>query len=255
MPQPDVTWFVEIAGEAESLTDAPSNWQALVMDGETPDQFFFCGEDTSSTLLRAVSIPVDGENIIPELWVTQQILGSSDLIEIPNYGNSGVSGRYVLAVRYSEPATGTATLIGRSRFEAWDSYEDLRVHEEPENEIMIGTDGNNSRSMLRAIDVTREVVNPGTDPDVPAAWWWSSSVEGGEDVEIYNKLLHGSASYLSSDLFIVPSGTEWSGSEFAPGEGEVASIWYIALAAVIPHDAMVSMAEHRYIFNVRNFFE
>jgi hypothetical protein len=225
------------------------------MSGDDPDKFYFCGDGTSSTLIKAVSLPSSGEALIPELWVSQKLDNTTELAQVPNYGKTGIDGRYVLAVAYTDPPAGLATIVGRSRFEAWDNHDDLLDHNAPENEIMVGTDGNNSRAMLRAIDTTNEVVNPGSDPGVPQAGWWASSVAGGEEVPVYNKELNGSTSYLSSELLIVPAGIDWAGSTFTqPSPGGVSHIWYISLAAVIPHDAMVSMAEHRFIFNVRNFF-
>jgi hypothetical protein len=255
MPQPVATWYVETAGDIKPLHEAPENWMQLVMSGDDPDQFYFCGEGTTATLIRAVSLPESGEALIPELWVSQKLNNVTDLIQVSNYGKSGIDGRYVLAISYADPPTGAATIVGRSRFEAWDSRDDLLDHDVPENEIMVGTDGNNSRSMLRAIDVTSEVVNPGSYPWIPEPGWWASSVAGGEEVLVYNKELKGSISYLSSELLIVPAGVDWHGSAFAqPSPGGVSHVWYISPAAVIPHDAMVSMAEHKFIFNVRNFF-
>lgn len=249
-----MTWYAETAGETKSLNEAPSNWTQLIMEGNDKDQIYFCGTDTTSSLIKAVSLPESGETLVPEMWTTQKVNGIDGLIQIPNYGTGGVGGRYVLAIKYDDPSGSVATIVGNSYFEAWDDDDDISNFIEPENEILAGTSGNNGRSMLRAIDTTDQVLSPGGDHTWPSTTWWSSSVQGDETVAIYNKELKGSSSFLASEYLIITPGTDYSASGTSPAIDGASFVWYIALAAVIPHDALIGMSGHRFVFNVRNFF-
>ena len=256
MPAPKISWHVETAGGTLALDEAPQNWHQILMTGGNRDKVYFCGSGSDSGSPRACLTPESGEMLAPQMWTSQKSTGELGLIQVPNYGKSGLNGRYILAIRYDDPDSGPCQIIAKSRIEAWDSQDDLEGLVEPLNEPMKGTKGNNYRSMIRTLDTTRKILDPQADSHWPMDNWWAGSVSGKSD-GVYNKDLCGTESYLESDYLIVPPSVffDTSGaSGIAGAVAEMTNIWYISLAFFYPYDAMRGMAEHNFIFNIRPFF-
>jgi len=222
--------FLETAGKQQSLADAPANWREIVLSGTAVDSIYFGDTLSTDEKIAASKPPPSGEALAPVMRITKTAESSSQTVVIPNYGLSGKSGRYVLAIQFS----GTGSLVDRPRLEAWDSSADADAFTAPTHEAMAGTTGNSKRSMVRAYDVTKAIADSSDLTSPPSSWWLTSTFGIGTE---NNKLLSGEASYLVAQ------------QDLSLGE-----TWYVALACVLPFDAMKGMQGHRFIFQVRAFY-